>query len=339
VTERTLARAREGSEEAFRELTDPYRGELQLHCYRILGSVQDAEDLLQETLLAAWRGLEGFEERASVRSWLYRIATNRCLNALRARGRRPQRSARAPRVLAAGCPAPTHMAEPLWLEPYPDGLLEGIADRAAEPDARYEAKEAVALAFVTALARLPPRQRAVLVLRDVLGFSSEETAGMLESSGASVNSALIRARESVETRLGPGQRERAPLPRSPQERALVNRFARAFESGDVDGVVELLTADAWLSMPPEPFEFQGGDAIAEFLRTVPRLQRAPYRLVPTRANGQPAFGCYLTEAPAPVARAHGLLVLTLEAERISTITRFLDNGVLGHFGLPLTLPG
>ena len=339
MTERTLARAREGSEEAFRELTDPYRRELQLHCYRILGSVQDAEDLVQETLLAAWRGLDRFEGRASVRSWLYRIATNRCLNALRDSRRRPEQSAREPRAVRPDFPQPTRLAESLWLEPYPDVLLEGIADRGAEPDARYEAKEAVGLAFVTALQRMTPRQRAVLVLRDVLGFSAEEVAGMLESSSASVNSALLRARESVEARLGPRQRERAPLPRSPQERALVDRFARAFESGDVDGVVELLTADAWLTMPPEPFEFQGPDAIAEFFRTVPRLQRAPYRLVPTRANAQPAFGCYVADAQAPVARAHGLLVLTLEGERISTITRFLDNSVLPHFGLPRTLPG
>ena len=176
VTERTLARARAGSEQAFRELTEPYRSELQLHCYRILGSVQDAEDLLQETLLAAWRGLERFEERASVRSWLYRIATNACLNALRERGRRPQRPERAARAGAPRFPEPTRMADPIWIEPYPDVLLEGIADRAAEPSARYEAKEAIALAFVTALQRLPPRQRAVLVLRDVLGFSAEGSA-------------------------------------------------------------------------------------------------------------------------------------------------------------------
>ena len=339
MTEPTLAHAREGSEEAFRQLTDPYRRELQLHCYRILGSVQDAEDVLQETLLAAWRGLDRFEGRASVRSWLYRIATNRCLNALRDSRRRPEQSVRAPGPLGPDFPLPTRLQEPLWLEPYPDVLLEGITDRGTEPDARYEAKEAVGLAFVTALQRMPPRQRAVLVLRDVLGFSSAEVAGMLESSTASVNSALIRARETVEARLGPGRRERAPLPRSRQERALVDRFAAAFESGDIDGVVELLTADAWLTMPPQPFEFQGPDAIAEFFRTVPRLQRAPYRLVPTRANSQPAFGCYVADAQAPVARAHGLLVLTLEGERISTITRFLDNSVLPHFGLPRTLPG
>jgi RNA polymerase sigma-70 factor (TIGR02960 family) len=336
VTERTLARARAGSEEAFRELTDPYRRELQLHCYRILGSVQDAEDLLQETMLAAWRVLDRFEERASVRAWLYRIATNRCLNALRERARRPQR---APSAVRPDFPAPTRMEDPLWIEPYPDTLLEGLADRAgADPSARYEAKEAVGLAFVTALARLPARQRATLVLRDVLGFSAEEAAGILESSAASVNSALARARETIESRLRPGQRERAPLPRSPQERALVDRFARAFEGGDIDGVVALLTADAWLTMPPEPYEYQGPEAIADFFRRVPRLERAPYRLVATRANAQPAFGCYREDGQDGIVRAHGLIVLTLEGEWISALSRFIDNGVLPHFGLPEALP-
>jgi RNA polymerase sigma-70 factor (ECF subfamily) len=334
VSEQTLARARAGSEEAFRELTDPYRRELQLHCYRIVGSVQDAEDLLQETLLAAWRGLERFEQRASVRSWLYRIATNRCLNALRDGARRPARSARpAPPDL----PAPTRLAEPLWIEPYPDALLEGIADRAPEPAARYEAKEAIALAFVTALQRLPPRQRAALMLRDVLGFSAEEVAGMLETSTASVNSALLRARETVDARGRPRERERARLPSSAAERELVECFTRAFEGGDIEGVVELLSADAWLTMPPEPYEFQGPAAIAEFLARVPRLQRAPYRLLATRANAQPAFGCYVADAQTGLLRAQGLIVLTLEGDRISTLTRFLDSGVLPHFGLPASL--
>jgi RNA polymerase sigma-70 factor (TIGR02960 family) len=339
VTERALARARGGSEDAFRELTDPFRRELQLHCYRILGSVQDAEDLLQETLLAAWRGLDGFEERSSVRAWLYRIATNRCLNALRDSGRRPRDAAVGTPRAGPQWPAPTRREEPLWLEPYPDVLLDSLADVTPGPAARYEAKEAVALAFVAALQRLPPRQRATLVLRDVLGFSASEAAGMLESTEASVNSALIRARATVESRLAPDRRERAPLPRSPAERELVDRFAAAFEDGDVDGLVALLTTDAWLTMPPEPFEYQGPEAIAGFLRTVPRLRRGQYRLVPTRANGQPAFGCYVGDLQAAVAHAHGLMVLTLEGGRVSTITRFLDNGVLPCFGLPRTLPG
>ena len=188
-----LGRARAGDESAFRDLVEPYRAELQLHCYRILGSVQDAEDQLQETLLAAWRGLDGFEERASLRSWLYRIATNRCLNALRDRGRRPQEG-----PAMAEPPEPTRMAEPLWLEPYPDVLLERVADTAPGPDARYETRESVGLAFVAALQQLPPRQRAALVLRDVLGFHTDEVAGMLESSEASVKGALQRARKRAE---------------------------------------------------------------------------------------------------------------------------------------------
>ena len=334
MTEWTLTRARAGSEEAFRELTEPYRRELQLHCYRIVGSVQDAEDLLQETLLAAWSGLERFEQRASVRSWLYRIATNRCLNALRERGRHPERALRADRP---GFPPPTRMEE-TWIEPYPDALLEGIADRSTEPSARYEMKESVALAFVMALQHLPPRQRATLVLRDVLGFSAEEAGEMLQASVASVNSALIRARESVQARLGPQRRERAPLPRSPQERELVDRFALAFEHGDVEGVVALLTDDAWLTMPPEPYEYQGAAAIAGFFRAVPRLEHAPYRLLATRANGQPAFGCYLADPDGGAAQAHGLLVLELEGGRISTLARFLDNALLRPFGLPAALP-
>ncbi len=338
MTEQTLARARAGSEDAFRELTDAYRRELQLHCYRILGSVQDAEDLLQETLLAAWRGLEQFEGRSSVRAWLYRIATNRCLNALRDSGRRTRAAAPATSAARPEFAEATRRSEAIWLEPYPDSLLEGVADRAAEPHARYETREAVGLAFVTALQHLPPRQRAVLVLRDVLGLRAAEVAEILDSSQASVNSALLRARATLETRLEPGRRDHAPLPSSRHERELVGRFASAFENGDIEGVVELLTDDAWLTMPPEPFEYQGRAAIAAFLDDRASLRTRNYRLVATRANGQPAFGCYVKDPQAPIARARGLLVLTLDGNRVSMMTRFLDNGVLPHFGLPRTLP-
>jgi RNA polymerase sigma-70 factor (TIGR02960 family) len=336
VTPLTLARARTGDEEAFRELTDPYRRELQVHCYRILGSVQDAEDMVQETLLAAWRGLERFEERASLRAWLYRIATNRCLNALRDGARRP--NGRPSPEIASDWPEPTRRADPVWVQPYPDALLEGVEDLDAGPDARYEAKEAVTLAFVTGLQRLPPRQRAVLVLRDVLGFRAAEVAEMLDVGEASVTSALQRARAALDGRLEPGDLERAPLPRSPEERELVGRFADAFESGDVDGVVALLTDDAWLRMPPEPLEYQGHASIARFLSTVPaggRLDR--FRLVATRANVQPAFGFYLKDPQSAIARAAGILVLTLEGERISAMTAFHDTSVFPHFGLPRTL--
>ncbi len=333
VTEEILARARAGDEDAFRELTDPYRRELQLHCYRILGSLQDVEDLVQETLLAAWRGLEGFEGRASVRAWLYRIATNRCLNALRDRERRPREV--QPMIEP---PEPTRRTEPVWLEPYPDVLLEGLENTSAGPEARYEMREAVGLAFVTALQHLPPRQRAVLVLREVLGFRAAEVAEMLDTSEASVKAALQRARATLEARLPAGGREQAPLPRSQREHEVVGRFADAVESGDIDRIVSMLTGDAWLTMPPYPFEYQGRTAIASFLYDRSRLRGAPLRLVPTRANGQPAFGCYLPDAQAAIARCYGLMVLTLEGDWISAITWFADSGVFSHFGLPRTLP-
>jgi RNA polymerase sigma-70 factor (TIGR02960 family) len=334
VTERTLSRARAGDEDAFRELIDLYRGELQLHCYRILGSVQEAEDLLQETLLAAWRGLERFDGRSSLRAWLYRIATNRCLNALRDKGRRPREV-----QLIAGPPKPTRRSEPIWLQPYPDALLDTVADTSPDPEARYELKEAVGLAFVTGLQHLPPRQRAVLVLRDVLGFRATEVAEMLESSEAAVKGALQRARAALDTRLPAGDRERAPLPPSARERELVARFADAVESGDVDGVVTLLTDEAWLTMPPQPLEYQGDTAIADFLRDRAALRGRALRLAPTRANGQPAFGCYLPDAQTATARAYGLMVLTLQGDRISAITWFGDTSVFAHFGLPRTLRG
>jgi RNA polymerase sigma-70 factor (TIGR02960 family) len=329
MTDRILARARAGDEHAFRELTDPYRRELQLHCYRLVGSVQDAEDLVQETLLAAWRGLERFEGRSSVRAWLYRIATNRCLNALRARGRRPKE---VPPMVEP--PEPTRRTEPTWLEPYPDVLLEGVADSSPGPATRYETREAIALAFVAALQHLPPRQRAVLVLRDVLGFKAAETAAMLDSSVASVKGALQRARATLDGRLPASDRERATLPRSADERELIERFADAVEGGDVDGIVSLLTDDAWLTMPPYPFEYQGHAAIAAFLRDRATIRGAPLRLVPTRANGQPAFGCYLPDEQAAPARPYGLMVLTLAGERLSAITWFGDSGVFPYFGLP-----
>jgi RNA polymerase sigma-70 factor (TIGR02960 family) len=328
----TLARARAGDENAFRSLVEPYRRELQLHCYRILGSLTDAEDLLQETLLAAWRGLEKFEGRASMRSWLYRIATNRCLNALRDSGRRTIE----PRT---DLPTPTRMAEPLWLAPYPDVMLDGIADRAPGPDARYETKEAVALAFVTGLQHMAPRQRAVLVLRDVLGFSASEVADMLETSEASVNSALQRARGTLDSRyLDAGAHERAPLPSSAVERELLAHFAKAFEDGDTDRIVAMLTDEALYTMPPEPGEIQGREAIGTFLHdrfAVSEPRRA--RLVPTRANGQPAFGYYIGDAHSPILRFTSVIVLTLEGQKISGLTRFGDTGILPAFGLPRVL--
>ena len=333
MTEQTLARARAGDEDAFRELTDPYRRELELHVYRIVGSVHDAEDLLQETLLAAWRDLEQFQGRASVRAWLYRIATNRSLDALRASRRRPEDLQQLTDV-----PEPTRRAEPIWLEPYPDVLLEGVPDRAPGPEARYEAKEAIALAFIVGLQHLPPQQRAVLVLRDVLGFRSGEVAEMLETSDASVNSLLRRARAAFDSRLPAAGRERAPLPSSKLERDVLGGFAEAVENGDVDGMIALLTDDAWLTMPPEPWEYQGPVAIGVFLRDREVRRGAPLRVVPTRANGQPAFACYFSSSQTDVARPRALFVLALRGDRISAITWFADTSVFPRFGLPPTLP-
>jgi RNA polymerase sigma-70 factor (ECF subfamily) len=331
VSEPALTRARAGDEDAFRELTDPFRRELQVHIYRIVGSPQDAEDLVQETLLAAWRGLEQFQERASLRSWLYRIATNRALDALRASRRRPEDLQRMTEM-----PEPTRYGEAVWLQPYPDVLLDGIPDQAPGPEARYETKEAIALAFIVGLQHLPPQQRAVLVLRDVLGFHAAEVADMLATSEASVHSLLRRARAAFETRLPATGRERAPLPHSRSERDVVGRFADAIEAGDADAVIALLTDDAWLTMPPEPYEYQGPSAIGAFLRDR-TLRRGSPRLVPTRANRQPAFGVYFPAPQTEIARPYAMLVLTLEGDRISAITWFGDSSMFQHFGLPRIL--
>ncbi|HEY3261664.1 MAG TPA: sigma-70 family RNA polymerase sigma factor [Pseudonocardiaceae bacterium] len=332
VTDQLLSRARAGDDAAFRALVEPYRRELHLHCYRILGSVQDAEDLLQETLLAAWRGLSEYQGRAPVRAWLYRIATNRCLNALRDGQRRPKPM--PPFGAGVRAPEPTRTVDPIWLQPYPDALLDGLPDPAPGPEARYERREAISLAFVTAMQSLPPRQRAVLALRDVLGFRAAEVADMLDATEDAVTSALKRARAG----LPDADRDQAPLPGSARERAVASRFADAIERGDVDTMISLLTDDAWLTMPPVPMQYQGRLAIADFMRTVGfRNGTRRYRLVPTTANGQPAYGCYISDNDDPVWHAHGLLVLTLAGDRVSAMTRFIDNSTLPFFALPRTM--
>jgi RNA polymerase sigma-70 factor (TIGR02960 family) len=322
-----LARAQRGDEAAFAQLTAPYRRELQVHCYRILGSLQDAEDLLQETLLAAWRGLEQFEGRSSLRAWLYTIATNRCLNALRGRSRRPQ-----PAPGPGGIIPAESVAEIAWLEPYPDALLEGMADTAPGPEARYEAKEAIALAFVSGLQHLPPRQRAVLVLRDVLGFHADEVADMLGASPASVNSALQRARSTMDQRVPPG-RDRLSLPLSGAQADMVARFADAFEGDDLDALVAMLTDDAVVSMPPEPEWHQGRAAVEAFLRDrAHRRQPLRWRFYPTAANAQPAWGFYLQDGEG--WRRAGVLVAGVRADGIESITRFAGSDLLDRFELP-----
>jgi RNA polymerase sigma-70 factor (TIGR02960 family) len=334
VTGDLITRARAGEGEAFRELTEPYRRELLVHCYRMLGSFQDAEDALQETLLAAWQGLGGFEGRSSMRTWLYRIATNRCLNALRSASRRPAKEWDIPEVEP---PEPTSLGEVVWLEPFPDALLEGAIDVPLGPEARYEQSEAISLAFVTAVQLLPARQRAVLILRDVLGYHANEVAAMLDSTVESVNSALKRARASLQRRLPPsGEREPPPAPGSPSEQALAAKFVSAYESGDVDALVALLTDDVRVSMPPIPLEYQGSDAVARFTASIFGSGRR-FDLVPTRANGQPAFGAYLCAPTGGIRHGTGLLVLTLTGDRICSVTRF-ENSVLPWFGLPRSLP-
>lgn len=332
LTTDLIIRARAGDSDAFRELTEPHRRELQMHCYRMLGSFQDAEDALQDTLLAAWQGLGGFEGRASLRTWLYRIATNRCLNALRSANRRPAKEWDIPEVEP---PAPTRLGEVVWLEPYPDALLEGAINVPLGPEARYAQTEAISLAFVTALQVLPARQRAVLILREVLGYHANEVAEMLDSTVESVNSALKRARASLQRRLPPpGTREAPPAPDSPAERALVAHFVRAYESRDVDALVALLTADVCVSMPPMPLEYEGRDIVARFYASI--IRRRTHDLVPTRANGQPAFGAYLRAPTGGHRHGTGLIVLTLTGDRICAMTRF-DNSVLPWFGLPQSL--
>jgi RNA polymerase sigma-70 factor (TIGR02960 family) len=316
VTTDLIARARAGDGEAFRELTEPHRRELLVHCYRMLGSLQDAEDALQDTLLAGWQGLDGFEERASVRTWLYRIATNRCLSVLRSARRRPAKEWE----MQVDLPEPTRLGEIVWLEPYPDALLEAALP--LDPEARYEQTEAVSLAFVTAL---------------VSEYLANEVADMLDSTVESVNSALKRARASLQRRLPAGEDGPAPAPGSPAEQELVAKFVRAYQSGDVNALVTLLTADVSVSMPPIPLEYQGRDVVTRFYASIFGAGRA-YDLVPTRANGQQAFGAYLRTPTGGIRHGAGLLVLTLTGEKICALTRF-DNDVLPRFGLPRSLPG
>jgi RNA polymerase sigma-70 factor (TIGR02960 family) len=333
VSTELIEAARAGDSDAFRQLTEPHWRELQVHCYRFLGSLQDAEDAMQDIMLAAWQGIGGFEGRSSLRTWLYQIATNRCLNTLRSTRRR----AAAPWAVSGVEPLePSGLGEVTWLEPYPDTLQDAPA-MPQGPEARYEAGEAISLAFITALQVLPPRQRAVLILRDVLGFTAAETADMLDATADSVTSALKRARATLHDRAGRAGHEPPLAANSRAERDLVARLTTAYQSGDVGQLVAMLTDDVRISMPPVPLEYYGRDLAARFHEAVTFRQGRTYDLVQTRANGQLAFGAYLRDPAGGTRHAMGLLVLTLSGDQICEITRF-DNTVLPSFGLPRILP-
>lgn len=334
VSAELIERAKAGDGAAFGELTDPFRSQLQVHCYRMLGSFADAEDALQDTLLSAWQAIRAFEGRSSLRTWLYQVATNRCLNILRAARRRPAMDWANPSVEP---PEPTGLGEVPWLEPYPDALLVGSLT-SSEPESCYETNEAISLAFVTALQLLPARQRAVLILREVLGFHADEVAEMLDTTVESVTSALKRARATVNDRLEKAKgRPPAPLPGSSNERDLAARLTQAYETGDLEGLVALLTDDVRLAMPPVLLEYEGLEAVARFTVAVSFREGRTYRVVPTHANGQLAFGTYLRDPSGGPSHAMGLLVFTFSGEQVSAITRF-DNSVLTRFGLPRILP-
>jgi RNA polymerase sigma-70 factor (ECF subfamily) len=323
-----LDRARHGDQDAFESLVGPYRPELQVHCYRILGSLQDAEDVLQETMLAAWTGLAGFEGRSSVRTWLYRIATNRCLNQLRAAERRPQA------VLPAGAPDPERLGEVPWLQPFPDSLLDGLPDHQPGPEARYESREAISLAFITAMQYLPPRQRATLILRDVLGYPAGDTADLLGITVVAANNALKRARASLK-RSGPRASGRATPP-TKEDEALLRRFVDAFMTFDVDTMVALMSDDVWLRMPPAPFEFHGREAARQFFSAVAAQRRPAARIVPTAANGHPAWGAYRPDPTTGLLHLTSIEVAAVADGFITELTRF-ESTVAPWFGLPRTL--
>jgi RNA polymerase sigma-70 factor (ECF subfamily) len=317
--------------DAFQALAEPYRRQLQVHCYRLLGSFFEAEDLVQDTFLRAWRARERFEGRTSFRNWLYRIATNACLNALAARpsDRRVLPDGYGPP--ATGVPEGGPSTEIAWLEPYPDAALDALADAAPGPDARYEIRESVQLAFIAAIQQLPPRQRAILILRDVLGWSAAETAQLLDASVASVNSALQRARATLETRFPAGQPSRS-VATDARQRELLERYVKAWEASDIDGFVALLREDAVLRMPPWREWYRGHAAIRRFFSWAwgpPSTDGV--RLVPTAANGQPAFLHYVRgEHPSELV-AHGLLVLTLAEDAIAVVTVFRDPALVSAF--------
>jgi RNA polymerase sigma-70 factor, ECF subfamily len=331
-----IAAARSGDETAYAALVEPHRRELRAHCYRMLGSVHDADDAVQDALLRAWRGLPRFEGRSTTRSWLYKITTNACLNAI---ARHPKGRVLPVDFGPAGDPhdgAGAPLVESVWVEPYPDADLP-LADTFAAPDARYDQREAVELAFVAALQHLPANQRAALIMREVLGFSAKESADALDTTVASINSALQRARKTIDDKLPERSQQTTLRALGDDEiRTLVERYVDAWERNDVDAVVAMLTEDATFAMPPNLSWFRGPDAIATFLPTGPMSR--PRRFRPVAANGQLAFGTYIWEDDLGHFRPNAIHLVDLRGDRISGMTAFLDPAVFPPFGLPGHLP-
>ncbi len=331
--------ARDSASEAFERLAGPCRREIKLHCYRMMGSLHEAEDLVQETYLRAWRHFDGFEEGTSIRAWLYRIATNACLNALASRksAKRwlPDRYGPATVQMPDGKPA----TEVAWLDPYPDSELAGIADSAPNPEMRYSADESVKLAFVAAIQHLPPRQRAAILLSDVLGWAAGEAAALIGGSTASINSALQRARETLAKHYPEGQSQSAAAP-DREQRELLHRYLRAWEGLDADNFAALLKEDATYTMPPFPQWYAGRHAILTFFEWAWMLYDG-FRMVPTLANRQPAFAAYSHSSPEAPFTAHSIHVLTIANDKISALTLFVKSEaprLFAAFGLPLILP-
>ena len=331
---RILEAAMRGDERAFEDLIAPHRAELHAHCYRMLGSLHDAEDALQDGLLRSWRGLDRFEGRSSLRSWLYRIATNSCLRMIERRPKRVLPTDYGPAADAHSPPGEA-LVESTWIEPLPD-VVAGIPDGRAGPEARYEQRESVELAFVAALQHLPARQRAVLILRDVLGFAPAEIAAALDTSAAALSSALQRAHRTIDERL-PEQSQQATLRALGDERlrSVVETYAEAWERGDVDAILALLTSDAAFAMPPRATWFRGREAVGAFLARTPHAPVSQWRVLPTSAGGQPAFATYTRDADGRRWEAHAIDVLTLGPDGlIAEVTAFLDAGLVRRFGLP-----
>ena len=331
-----LAAARTGNHDEFSRLTEPYRRELSVHCYRMLGSLFDAEDVVQETLLRAWQKLDTFEGRASFRAWLYKIATNACLDALDRAPRRALPMALYPAADPRQALAPP-VNDPVWLEPFPDELL---ADVDANPEARYQARESITLAFLIALQILPPRQRAVLILRDVLGWRASEAAELLEFSVPAVNSALHRARATLAKHFHVrGLDAVKATPPDDTMRALLDRYVRAWETADIDELVALLKEDATFPMPPSPAWYQGRSAIRTFISSdiLAGDAHGRWRLRPTRANTQPAFAWYRRDESRSAYQAFAIQVLTFDGDLLADVTTFANPILFSYFGLPLAL--